>query len=125
MLKLNGKCIERSVKKDNFNIMINRGSCRNDNFEETATKDNDEEEAEENDDKGSVKSETKKTSKASNKPTKLANAVAKEKNNSSLLNFFQSQKRTLDSSSSSNRKIDANNSHFLMNRKLKFCALNF
>ncbi len=56
-----------------------------------------------------------------NSKTKLSLATANEKNNSSLLNFFQksAQKRSLNSTSSS---TDIITSHFLTNRNLKLCA---
>ncbi len=57
-----------------------------------------------------------------NAKTKLSMATANEKNNSSLLNFFQksAQKRSLSSLSNT---ADLVSSHFLTNRNLKFCAV--
>ena len=75
-----------------------------------------EEDAEE---KKPVKKEAKKPA-AKNQKSKLDMAVASERNNSSLLNFFQKsaqQKRTVNSA---NGCVDVT-SHFLLNRKLKVC----
>ena len=78
------------------------------------------EDAEENEPASTRKSTRAK--KPSNKPTKLSMAVAGEKNNSSLLSFFQKtqQKRTVDSSASSN--LTEIVSHFMLQRKFKVCV---
>lgn len=86
----------------------------NDNEEEDA-----EEESEENAEAKPVVKKSRAPSKA--KPAKLAAATANEKNNSSLLSFFQkSQKRSMSSSTDS--VCTEIVSKYMNSRHLKFCA---
>lgn len=80
------------------------------------------EDTEENEKGDGVKKVVKKEAKKpvrNNKQSKLSVATVGDKNNTSLLNFFQksSQKRTLATANSSFDII----SHFLASRKLKIC----
>ena len=86
--------------------------------------DNDEE-AEENEIDEDSKAKTKKPVKKSvgtpksSRQTKLAFATATDKNNATILNFFQkSQKRPLNETKSCTEIA----SLFLLNRKLKICT---
>jgi hypothetical protein len=105
-----------------FKIFLTKLYLRIDNDDENNeySHDDNDEEAEENEEghKSKPKKEVKKT--AAKKPSKLSVAVASEKNNSSLLNFFQkSQKRTLNEANDSCKEIV---SYFFTSRKLKICT---
>ena len=103
------------ILKLNFNFLLKRPDAFDDGEGDDIILD----ETVENDQTAKpVKKETKKPTKQ-NKQTKLSAAVASDKNNSSLLSFFQkSQKRPLPVNDSSSCPIIAN---FLVSRKLKLC----